>query len=213
MSSRAPCRATSPSGTAFSWTHEQCLGARFAERFPAIAALCRRAGIDPASEPIPVRPAAHYHMGGVAVDASGRGSVDGLWACGEVACTGLHGANRLASNSLLEAVVCAGWTADSVAATSSSRGRRLLPTAMPSRPDASRVRPTVSRALGVVRDGEGLREGTATLLPIAAGHGPASDPALVALMIAVAALRRQENRGAHHRSDFRDADRLPAHRA
>jgi L-aspartate oxidase len=73
----------------------QCLGPRFAERFPAIAALCREAGIDSAVAPIPVRPAAHYHMGGVAVDADGRSSVDGLWACGEVACTGLHGANGL----------------------------------------------------------------------------------------------------------------------
>src|SRR3984885_5212667 len=85
----------------------------FAARFPAITALCRAAGIDPRKEPIPVRPAAHYHMGGINVDLEGRSSVDGLWACGEVACTGLHGANRLASNSLLEAVVCAGFTAAS----------------------------------------------------------------------------------------------------
>ena len=81
------------------------LGARFAARFPAVYAACREAGIDPAVQPIPVRPAAHYHMGGIAVDAAGRSSVAGLWACGEAASTGLHGANRLASNSLLEAAV------------------------------------------------------------------------------------------------------------
>ena len=84
------------------------LGAGFAVHFPGIAARCRAAGIDPAIQPIPVRPAAHYHMGGVAVDGEGRSTVEGLWACGEAAATGLHGANRLASNSLLEAVVDGG---------------------------------------------------------------------------------------------------------
>ena len=84
----------------------RALGDGFAARFPAIAAHCRAAGIDPARAPIPVRPAAHYHMGGIAVDGAGRSTVAGLWACGEAPSTGLHGANRLASNSLLEAAVC-----------------------------------------------------------------------------------------------------------
>lgn len=180
----------------------QSLGPRFAERFPAIALLCRQAGIDPAVEPVPVRPAAHYHMGGVAVDAAGRSSVPGLWACGEIACTGLHGANRLASNSLIEAVVCAAWVARSVAASSSDTRRRPFPAIVPSRADASLIRPIVSRSLGIVRDGESLRNAAATLLPLAAGGDPGSDPAMVALMIAVAALRREESRGAHFRSDF-----------
>ena len=184
----------------------QCLGAQFAERFPAITALCRRAGIDPVSEPIPVRPAAHYHMGGVAVDAQGRSSIDGLWACGEVACSGLHGANRLASNSLTEAVVSAAWVAESVAATPAGKSRRLLSTIVPPRPDASRVRPIVSRALGVVRDGRALQEAAATLLPVAASYDAPADPALVALMIAIAALRREESRGAHYRSEFPERD-------
>jgi L-aspartate oxidase len=83
----------------------QALGARFAEKFPAVHASCLAAGIDPAKQPIPIAPAAHYHMGGIAVDARGRSSIDGLWAGGEVSSTGAHGANRLASNSLLEAVV------------------------------------------------------------------------------------------------------------
>src|SRR5580658_622899 len=90
------------------------IGAEFAERFPIIAAACRAAGVDPAREPIPVRPAQHYHMGGVAVDAEGRSSVEGLWVCGEAACTGLHGANRLASNSLTEAAVFGAFVAQSI---------------------------------------------------------------------------------------------------
>ena len=81
------------------------LGKTLVEHFPTVVAAARAAGIDPSREPIPVAPAAHYHMGGILTDASGRSTIDGLWACGEVASTGAHGANRLASNSLLEAVV------------------------------------------------------------------------------------------------------------
>ncbi|MBZ9657430.1 L-aspartate oxidase [Mesorhizobium sp. ESP-6-4] len=181
---------------------QQCLGPRFAERFPAIASLCREAGIDPALQPIPVRPAAHYHMGGVVVDAEGRSTVAGLWACGEVARTGLHGANRLASNSLIEAVVSAAWVAASVAAASPGMPRRLKPAIVPPRADASRIRPVVSRALGIERDGEALRNAARALAPIANAGEAASDPALVALMITIAALRREGSRGSHFRSDF-----------
>ncbi|RUV20752.1 L-aspartate oxidase [Mesorhizobium sp. M5C.F.Ca.IN.020.32.2.1] len=184
------------------------LGPRFGKRFPAIAQLCLEAGIDPCVQPIPVRPAAHYHMGGVGVDAAGRSSLKGLWACGEVACTGLHGANRLASNSLTEAVATAGFVAESVASASPGWRRRILSTFLPPRPDPSCIRPIVSKALGIVRDGETLREAATALLPIAAANQAASDPAVVALMIAIAALRREESRGAHYRSDFpgRNAD-------
>ncbi|MBZ9799144.1 L-aspartate oxidase [Mesorhizobium sp. ES1-4] len=190
----------------------QCLGAKFAKRFPAIDAACKQAGIDPAVEPIPVRPAAHYHMGGVAVDAEGRSSVSGLWACGEVACTGLHGANRLASNSLAEAVATAAWVAASVGGTCAGWQWPRLPAIVPVRPDPSSIRSVVSNALGIVRDGKGLRQAVAALLPIAVGESTAADPALVALLIAIAALRREESRGSHFRSDFptRNAAALPS---
>ena len=90
------------------------LGAHFAEKFPTVYASCIAAGIDPARQPIPVAPAAHYHMGGISVDARGRTSLKGLWAGGEVSSTGAHGANRLASNSLLEAVVYAARIAEDI---------------------------------------------------------------------------------------------------
>ncbi|MBB6414032.1 L-aspartate oxidase [Mesorhizobium sangaii] len=176
-------------------------GLEFARQFPAIASACRGAGINPARDLIPIRPAQHYHMGGVAVDGSGRTSVKGLWACGEVASTGLHGANRLASNSLTEAVVCARWVAESVAGTPARRTRSAITNDYPS-PDPKTVRPLLSRALGIVRDGDGLKATAGALLPLAEAKDAASDPAAVGLMITVAALSREESRGAHYRVDF-----------
>ncbi|RUW24811.1 L-aspartate oxidase [Mesorhizobium sp. M4B.F.Ca.ET.215.01.1.1] len=174
-------------------------GPAFARQFPTIASACGKAGIDPTRDLIPIRPAQHYHMGGIAVDGSGRTSVLGLWACGEVAATGLHGANRLASNSLTEAVVCARWVAESIAGTAALRTRQANASdCPPSDPEA--VRPLLSRALGVVRDGEGLKAAARSLLPLAEHEG--ADPAAVGLMIAIAALLRRESRGAHYRTDF-----------
>src|SRR5262249_52774663 len=92
----------------------QAIGAAFPDKFPTIFRSCTAAGIDPRTMPIPVAPAAHYHMGGVLADANGRALTPGLWACGEAASTGAHGANRLASNSLLEAVVFASRVADDI---------------------------------------------------------------------------------------------------
>jgi L-aspartate oxidase len=177
-------------------------GLDFARRFPAITALCRQSGIDPVTQPIPVRPAAHYHMGGILVDQAGRTSVDGLWACGEAACTGLHGANRLASNSLLEAAVCGGWVAQDIAATTSPRRRLLAVPDAGANSDPASVRPILSRAAGVLRDGEALRTAARALYPLALSGQPASDPAVVGLMIVIAALQREESRGAHARTDF-----------
>lgn len=180
----------------------QALGRDFAARFPVITASCRRARLDPATDLLPVKPAAHYHMGGVAVDGEGRSSVAGLWAVGEVAATGLHGANRLASNSLTEAVVCAGHVAASLAGAKASAGRRLRTIDLPPPADAATVRAITSRSLGVVRNGSGLTRALAKLLPLVRFDIPAADPAIVGLMIALAAFRREESRGGHYRSDF-----------
>src|SRR4051794_12812161 len=127
-------------------------GKEFAQRYPVISAFCKMAGIDPATAPIPIRPAAHYHMGGIAVDIDGRSTVGGLWACGEVARTGLHGANRLASNSLMEAIVCARWVAESIKGVSAGRVRLQTAHSLPPASDPSVIRPILAQGLGVMRD-------------------------------------------------------------
>lgn len=186
------------------------LGAGFATRFPGITASCLAQGIDPVTMPIPIRPAAHYHMGGIAVDADGRSTLPGLWACGEAACTGLHGANRLASNSLLEAAVCGGRVAEDLLAQAaaiqaagsiSTMTPRLstAPAAAPaSDPALDLVRRVMSRDVGVLRDADGLERAAAELSP----HAETSDAALLALMIARAAFARRESRGGHFRTDY-----------
>lgn len=175
----------------------------FPRRFPAITGFCLAAGIDPVTDLIPVRPAAHYHMGGIAVDLAGRTSIEGLWACGEVACTGFHGANRLASNSLLEAAVCGRLVAESILARRPGRCRRAPPglKVLPSANPAA-VRPILSGAAGVLRNREDLLAAAGRLLPLALAEGNTSDPAAVGLMLVIAALRRRESRGAHFRTDF-----------
>ncbi|VIO75336.1 L-aspartate oxidase [Bradyrhizobium ivorense] len=179
-------------------------GADFAQRYPVISAFCKMAGIDPAHDPIPIRPAVHYHMGGIAVDGTGRSSVQGLWACGEAARTGLHGANRLASNSLMEAIVCARWVAESIEGVSAGPRAMLREEAAPPAADPSAVRPILTQGLGVLRDRDGIERVILSLYPFARGPGAASDAALVGLMIAVAAVRREESRGGHFRTDFPD---------
>ena len=178
------------------------LGARFASAFPSIHAACLAAGIDPTVQPIPIRPAAHYHMGGVAVDARGRSSVEGLWVCGEAASTGLHGANRLASNSLLEAAVCGEAAAQDIAGLSRRKLRPVRPSVAPAQAEAGVVRRVLDTHAGVLRQAAGLREAAAILRTLAMSEGPSSDAALVGLFIAHAALAREESRGGHFRTDF-----------
>lgn len=186
----------------------EALGHGFAEEFPGIDAACKSAGVDPATQPIPVHPAAHYQCGGVTVDRAGRTTVPGLWAVGEVASTGLHGANRLASNSLLEAVVCGGWVAENIRATPLATPG--VPSTTPLIPeqesDESRMalRTLLTTAAGVVRSAEPLTEAVAGLQQQveAVGVDGLSDHELMALLICRSALSREESRGGHLRSDY-----------
>ena len=201
----------------------QAVGADILTRYPSVAEACARAGIDPVRQPIPVAAAAHYHMGGVATDAQGRTSLDGLWVCGEAASTGLHGANRLASNGVLEALVFARRVAEDVAHT------------IPARPDAPQVslgfqpggvpldlqavaqlRQTMTDHVGVRRTEAGLRTALHQIAAMAAAHANCIDfqnMSATATLIAAAALVRQESRGAHWRDDFPQSDPTQATRS
>jgi L-aspartate oxidase len=186
-----------------------------AHRFPTVTAACRHAGIDPAQQPIPVVPGAHYSCGGVVTDVDGRTSLPGLYAAGEVARTGMHGANRLASNSLLEGLVVgarAGRGAtEHAAAAGPSRAvapERLVGETL----DRRELQAAMSRDASVVRDAEGLRRlgdilATAGARPLRA-RADVEDAALTltARAVSVAALQRAESRGCHHRADHPDTD-------
>jgi L-aspartate oxidase len=186
------------------------LGESFAERFPTVYAACRQAGIDPARQPMPVAPAAHYHMGGIAVDEYGRSSVPGLWAVGEVAATGLHGANRLASNSLLEALVFGERAARDIAARPPGPAVAAAPAVAERRvvaegwPSLDWLRRTMDAEVGVERDAAGLTRAICAFAPLVAGQGATAalrNAATTALLVATAALGREESRGGHFRSD------------
>ena len=200
-------------------------GAKLAASFPTVYAFCQQAGLDPVRDLLPVAPAAHYHMGGVATDINGRTSIAGLWAAGEVASTGLHGANRLASNSLLEAVV----VGDRVAADIRLRANPAPAAAndpmaaVPLHADETRraaalarLRRTMTGHVGVIRDAAGLKTALAVIGEIeasAAGDVMLANMALTARLIATAALARTESRGGHWRSDYPAADPAQAHRS
>ena len=185
------------------------------QRFPTIVGRCREAGIDPASELIPVAPAAHYASGGIRTDLAGRTSVPGLYACGEVACTGVHGANRLASNSLLEGLVFSARVGTDLA-------HRLPPFEEPAAPtgDSILLDPTVrveiaqamTRGAGVLRSKSSLAATADDLDELATRTSDGPCPAAwettclhaVATALVSAATRREETRGAHWREDHPD---------
>ncbi len=193
-----------------------CRSIHLKEAFPTAYEICVEAGIDPSKQPIPIAPAAHYHMGGVLTDARGRTTLTGLWACGEVACTGVHGANRLASNSLLEAVVFGARVAEDIASREQN-WRALgeqsdvpdtINLAVEDPAHATRLvkwlRETMASQVGVERSEASLRAALWSLQEIKAG---AASPALknmvtAALLITVGAFARKESRGAHFRLDY-----------
>ncbi|MCW2631306.1 MAG: L-aspartate oxidase [Pseudonocardia sp.] len=192
----------------------------FAQRFPTVDAACRAVGVDPARHPIPVTPAAHYCCGGVVTDTWGRTSVAGLYAAGEVARTGLHGANRLASNSLLEGLVVGGRAARAVA--EDLRGPRPAATPAPAAPmlaapiaDRAVVQQAMSRGASIGRDAAGLAASSDQVEAVTATHAlrrraAVEDAAitLIAQAVLAAAGTRTESRGCHVRTDFPRTDDL-----
>ncbi|WP_167102271.1 L-aspartate oxidase [Mycobacterium sp. DL592] len=191
----------------------------FERRFPTVTAACHAAGIDPTAQPIPVVPGAHYSCGGVSTDVYGRTELPGLYAAGEVARTGMHGANRLASNSLLEGLVVggrAGRAAAGHAATAAAPLAKVQPVQRDSL-DRKLLQSAMTRYASVDRDAEGLGKLTETLA--AATPRPLSsraafeDVALTATarIVAAAALARTETRGCHHRGDYPQTDPAQAY--
>ena len=223
---RAIWRRLRDGGSAF--LDATSLADRIGDRFPTVVGLCREHGLDLAAEPVPVAPAAHYHMGGVMVDAEGRSSLPGLWVVGEAARTGLHGANRLASNSLLEALVYGAAAGEALAVecrdpahpvrVREAASRAAVPIA--AEPWLDRAGPSELKIDGLVREimwaGAGLVRDAAGLYRAAddlshletmaePGRGELDNISLVARMVVHAAATRTESRGAHYRSDFPNA--------
>ena len=191
------------------------LGAKLlTERFPTILASCRAAGIDPMTEPIPVAPAAHYASGGVRTDLDGRSGVPGLYACGEVACTGVHGANRLASNSLLEGLVFSARIVADLVRDLPKQAEPVAPEASVARVVSSLTRAplaaAMSRGAGVLRSAESLAMVSNKLAELGSHDSADPRPAnwettnvhTVASVVAHAAALRTETRGCHWREDF-----------
>jgi L-aspartate oxidase len=205
------------------------LGREFLEgRFPSIVARCRELGFDPATDLLPVAPAQHYASGGVRTDLHGRTSVEGLYACGEVSCTGVHGANRLASNSLLEGLVFASRIADDLTTRLAAGELPPVPAGQAGRPpgpaalldEAARIRlqTSMTAGAGAVRTAVSLAATTADLARLAeeslqdgsAEPGPQSWETTnllhVGQLLATVAALREETRGGHVRGDFPDLD-------
>lgn len=223
---KAITRRMQEQGAAHMYLDARHFGAEMWEhRFPTILAACRSHGIDPVTDPIPVAPAAHYASGGVRTDLRGRTTVPGLYACGEVACTGVHGANRLASNSLLEGLVFAERIAADIAEHGPHREGARQEAAAPKvltllAPEVRReIQRIMTRDAGVLRSAASLTAASDALEALrqdAEEERKAAEPGVdswettnllcVARVLAAAALAREETRGCHWREDRPDRD-------
>ncbi len=213
-------------GASHVWLDGRALGAEvWQQRFPTILARSRELGVDPVTELIPVAPAQHYASGGVRTDLSGRASRKGLFACGEAACTGVHGANRLASNSLLEGLVFSEQIAEVLARGLPQRRDPVAPATAPAVVDVA-ARPLIQQAMsdgvGVLRSADSIAGAAAEIagLPPRFPSDPATESwettnvAVVATLLAHQAGNRTETRGSHWREDFPEAsDRWRVHQA
>lgn len=216
---KAILRRMAETGAEHMWLDARAFGAeKWRVRFPTILATLNALGIDPVTEPIPVAPACHYASGGVATDLAGRTTVDRLYACGEAACTGVHGANRLASNSLLEGLVFGRRIADDILArlgpTRPELGIDIRTKAILARSVRRPLQDEMSRHAGVLRDAAGLARAQASLQRLSAQRSSepntesweATNLLTVAAALLAAASRRLETRGSHWREDYPHAE-------
>ena len=185
------------------------------KKFRHVYTTCLQYGVDITHQRIPITPAAHYFMGGVSTDLSGRTSLPRLYAAGEVASVGVHGANRLASNSLLEALVFGGRAAAAMCEDdlgSPSSGTVVQPAAEETSDSVSeQIRAATWSCAGVIRNAQGLEKGLALLRTLEAGGLTAQNLLAVAILVHESALARTESRGAHYREDFPDPGKLALH--
>ncbi len=218
------------------WTQQQngypvfldarCIGKEFPQKFPTVFGFCQQAGLDPVHDLLPVSPAAHYHMGGVRVDESGRTTCLGLWACGECCATGVHGANRLASNSLLEGLVFGARVSQDIVdqidwtKTNEIHEDDYHPELRPTfvvpeeESDALLLRKTMWDDVGVVRCENSMKHALAVMDEIQA-RKPKSlmlrNMIDAARIITTAAIDRKESRGGHYRTDYPEHDAHTSH--
>ncbi len=190
----------------------KAVGAHFPQHFPTVFKACQSAGIDPRIDPIPVAPAVHYHMGGLATDSYGQSSLPGLMAIGECAATGVHGANRLASNSLLEAIVFGGRAASRVLEDEiparAAQTIRPQPWLSMTPKITQRLRGGMTKLCGVRRTAKGLNQLLMDIDAMIEEAGRAN-PLIAARLIVAAALAREESRGGHFRDDYPEAKPSP----
>lgn len=195
----------------------EAIGAKIIEDFPAVASACSEAGIDPVKEAIPIAAAAHYHMGGIKTSADGSSTLGNLWVCGEASSTGLHGANRLASNGLLEALVYAEICSKSIKSTlpkESSEASEIVVNfepggIRPSPEEVQKLRHTMTNNVGVVRNEKSLKQALVDIAALEEATNPECwsffNMTATATLIAASALIREESRGGHYRDDFPDS--------